>query len=152
MLLLLPASISSGFYLWFSSDFSGLSLVSFADCSPSSRPLNNGMPQSLALFYFCFPYTLSLGDLTHSMASVSFSTQNKQVNIIIPNCSSVYEIRNIQLSFVINMKMSPSPFGAHMPKNKLMIFFLGNGLQNDVQIGISLVLFRINWTQHKENF
>lgn len=76
-----PASIYN--FLWISLSF-------FQPPSSSSRPLNNGVHHRLALSYFWFPCALSLGDLIHRFASVSFSTPNTQTNII-PNHFSVYE-------------------------------------------------------------
>lgn len=93
MLLQLPSwtIISPSFYLWFSSNIFDLCSVSFGDYAPSSRPLNNGVHQTLALIYFCFPYTLSLGNLIHCMALVSYCISNTQIIIIIPNHSRVCE-------------------------------------------------------------
>lgn len=42
------------------------------------------------------------------------------------------------------------PFIASMTKSEPVIFFFGNGLQNDVQIVISSVLHKKNSIQHKE--
>lgn len=124
-----PASIYN--FLWISLSF-------FQPPSSSSRPLNNGVHHRLALSYFWFPCALSLGDLIHRFASVSFSTLNTQTNII-PNHFSVYE--KLHTTIICHIYtyiwMSPMPFKASMPKSELVIFFFGNGLQNDLQISIS---------------
>lgn len=141
MLLLLASwnIISPRFYLWFSSNVCGLSLVSFVH---TSRPLNNSVHQSLAPNLLLHSQQ-SLLRTSHSFHSLSFIPYAKsQTYIIISNHISLNEKHNIQLLFATYMRRSSRPFEAHIPKSELMIFFLKNELQNDVQVCVYLAFLK----------
>lgn len=99
----------------------------------SSRPLNNEVHQIWALIYFCFPYTLSLEELIHSISFCIPNTESHHypkpffyVWETSSNCHLLYE--DISKALWI-----------YMPQNELMIFFFRNGLENDVLNSLSLV-------------